>query len=183
MASRRAFQHQAQLDVVPWRSTSRPASSRSGGGTGGGSTGALLKEPLSLEALQRQLQDGELDIAAVEALLDQMMSISGVMRLARAHSAHLRGYALLAQNLLDDATACLEALWAMAAGQDALAAAWFYGACLAALAFCCYAGLGWGVYIALWYLLRPPFLRGVPGVWGFRAFFSNLPARRPEDFM
>lgn len=71
----------------------------------------------------------------------------------------------------------------MASGQDLMAAAWFYGACLVALAFCARAGLGWGLYVALCYLLRPPFLRGVPGVWGFRAFFANLPARAVEDFV
>lgn len=92
-------------------------------------------------------------------------------------------YALLAQNLADDATSTFEALWAMASGQDLLAATLFYAACLTALAFCCWAGLGWGILVAVCYLLRPPFLRGVPGVWGFRAFFSNLPARSAEDFV
>ena len=84
---------------------------------------------------------------------------------------------------MDDVTTTAEALHAMAAARDAVAAAWFYTALLVAFGFCWWAGLGWGAFMMICYLLRPPFLRGVPGVFGFRAFFSNLPARSADDFM
>lgn len=211
---------------------------------------AAALEDVTLEALQRQLQDGELDFSAVEALAEQMTSITGVVRLLKTHSAHMRQvgaaaspragepkqlkpittntspppcrpphppaansrltipsppltipsppisippstprppsppqYALLAQNLADDVISVAEGLHAMAFSRDAVAAAWFYAALLFAFGFCWLAGLGWGIFIMICYLLRPPFLRGVPAVFGFRAFFSNLPARSADDFM
>lgn len=71
----------------------------------------------------------------------------------------------------------------MASGQDVAACLWLYAALLVAFGFCCAAGLGWGAYVMICYLLRPPWLRGVPGVFGFGAFFSNLPARSVDDFV
>jgi hypothetical protein len=71
----------------------------------------------------------------------------------------------------------------MASGKDLVACAWLYAGLLSAFAFCWWAGLGWGAFVAICYILRPPFLRGVPGVMGFRAFYSNLPARSADDFM
>jgi fatty acid desaturase len=90
---------------------------------------------------------------------------------------------LLGQNLMDDVAAAGEALHAMAFGQDLVACLWFYGFCLVCFGFCCFAGIGWGVFVSICYLLRPPIFRGVPGVWGFRAFFHNLPYRSSEDFV
>ncbi len=92
-------------------------------------------------------------------------------------------YAVLGQNLLDDVTGLLEGLWAMASSQDVIAGFWCYAALLVSFLFCCWAGLGWGVFVLITYLLRPPFVRGVPGVWGFRAFFANLPHRSADDFI
>jgi hypothetical protein len=129
------------------------------------------------------LEDGDLDFSAVEGLLQQMTSVAGVLRLVRDHSAHARGYALLAQNIMDDATAAAEAAFAMASAQDVVAAAICYAACLGSLAFCCRFGLGWGAFVLVCYLLRPPFLRAVPGVVGFRAYFSNLPSRSADDLL
>ena len=71
----------------------------------------------------------------------------------------------------------------MASCRDAAACAWFYAALLVSFAFCWWAGLGWGAYVLICYILRPPFLRGVPGVFGFRAYFSNLPPRSADDFL
>lgn len=167
---------------------------------------------------------------------------------------------MFAQNLADDAVTAAEALFAMASGQDAVAAVWFYAFCLCCLAFCCWFGLGTGIFIgtgpagglgrrgcllsydwaqpkdglrlgkrgrwhtracclastpkplglrpwtpvparspptrppprasrpplnppAICYLLRPPWMRGVPWIWGFGAFFCNLPARSADDLM
>jgi hypothetical protein len=189
-----------------------------------------------LEALVHQIEEGDLDLSTMEALVDQMMTLGGMMRLVKAHSTHVRQvsrppraragpapasgmrrphahtpafpppppprphpnptprpypnpspttpqYALLGQNLLDDVAATAEALYAMASGQDLVACLWFYGFCLTCFAFCCVFGIGWGVFVSICYLVRPPILRGVPGVWGFRAFFHNLPARSAEDFV
>jgi hypothetical protein len=41
--------------------------------------------------------------------------------------------------------------------------------------------VGAGVFVAVAFLLRPPFLRAVPGVFGIRAFLANLPSRSADE--
>ena len=107
--------------------------------------------------------------------------MSGVLRLARQHSGRLADYALVAQNVLDDAVALAERCYACATGQDVLASALFYASVLVAALFMAVFGVGAGVFVAVAFLLRPPFLRAVPGVFGFRAFLANLPSRSADE--
>ena len=47
--------------------------------------------------------------------------------------------------------------------------------------FCRLFGLGLGAYVAVVWLTRPPFLRGVPGIFGWRPFLRNVPSRGIDD--
>jgi hypothetical protein len=86
--------HAAALDAAASPQSSAAAARRGAteGGGGGAASGRRRKaqEEMTLEALQRQLQDGDLDLSAIEGLLDQMTSLSGLMRLLKTHSSHMR---------------------------------------------------------------------------------------------
>jgi len=53
-------------------------------------TPGKAEQQTSLEALARQLEDGDFDLSMVEGLLNQMTSLTGMMQLFRSHSTHLR---------------------------------------------------------------------------------------------
>jgi hypothetical protein len=172
-----------------------------GGGSGGGAANAhssggprpahyassgLGPGPASasdlLESLLAALDNGGrgFDLDALGDI-EQLGSVSAVLRLARLHSGRLADYALVAQNVLDDAAAVAERAFACATGQDVLASGLFYAAVLAAAAFVAAFGLGAGVFVAVAFLLRPPCLRAVPGVFGIGAFLANLPSRSADE--
>lgn len=124
--------------------------------------------------------DGGVDLGQALGGIEEV-SVSAVLRLARLHSGRLADYALVFQNVLDDAAALAERAYACVTGQDVLASALFYGAVLASAAFMAVFGVGAGVFVAVAFLLRPPWLRAVPGVFGIRAFLLNLPSRSADE--
>lgn len=134
------------------------------------------KLPTSLAELRQQLEAGTLSLDAldIEAAAQQLLSVGGMLKLARKHSTYLLEYALVAQNLLDDAAGFAEGLYAMATAQDPLAALLLCGVLLGAASFCHVAGLGAGVWVLIAVLLRPPMMRGVPGVFGWKACLAHL---------
>ena len=105
------------------------------------------------------------------------------MKLAAEHRPYLRDYALVAQNLLDDAASFAEGLYALATCQDPACSLLFCGGLLCVGAFVVWVGLGAAVYLVLLVLLRPPWLRGIPGRWGLKAYVANLPSRSVEELM
>lgn len=137
---------------------------------------AAPKMPTSLAELREQLEDGTLNLDAldIEAAAQQLFSVGGILKLARKHSTYMLEYALVLQNLLDDAAGFAEGLYAMATAQDPLAALLLCGVLLSAAGFCYWAGLGAGVWVLVAVLLRPPVLRGVPGVFGWKAILAHL---------
>jgi hypothetical protein len=141
--------------------------------------------PKSLEELRDQLEAGTLNMDALDldAAAKQLLSMGGLLKLARQHSAYALDYLLLLQNMLDDAAGFVEGLYAMLTAQDPLAALLFCVIFLSSGCFCCMFGLGAGVYVVLCVLLRPPVLRGVPGVFGWKALLANLPSRSVDELM
>lgn len=141
--------------------------------------------PKTLEELREQLEAGtlNLDTLDVEAAAKKLLSVGGLLKLARQHSTSFWDYALMAQNILDDAAGFAEGWYAMLTAQDPLAALMFCGIVLSSAAFVYWFGLGAGVYVVLCVLLRPPMLRGVPGVFGWKALLANLPCRSVEELM
>jgi hypothetical protein len=137
---------------------------------------AAAKLPSSLAELREQLEAGTLSLDAldIEAAAQQLLSVGGILKLARKHSTYMIEYALVLQNLLDDAAGFAEGLYAMATAQDPLAALLLCGVLLSAASFCYWAGLGAGVWVLVAVLLRPPLLRGVPGVFGWKAILAHL---------
>lgn len=146
---------------------------------------AATSFPKSLEELRDQLEAGtlSLDSIDIDAMAKQLLSVGGLLKLARQHSTYLLDYALMAQNMLDDAAGFAEGLYAMITAQDPLAALLFCGIFLSSAAFCYVFGVGAGVYVVICVLLRPPMLRGVPGVFGWKALLDNLPSRSVEELM
>ncbi len=69
----------------------------------------------------------------------------------------------------------------MVTAADPLAALLLCAVLLSAAGFCAAFGLGAGVYVLLCVLLRPPMLRGVPGLFGWKALLANLPSRAVEE--
>lgn len=132
--------------------------------------------PTSLEELREQLEAGtlSLDSLDIEAAAQQLLSVGGLLKLARTHTSYMLTYALVLQNVLDDAAGFAEGMYAMATAQDPLAALLLCGVLLGASGFCYVAGLGAGVFVLVAVLLRPPLLRGVPGVFGWKALLSQL---------
>jgi hypothetical protein len=124
-----------------------------------------------------------MDALDLDAAAKQLLSVGGLLKLARQHSAYALDYLLLLQNMLDDAAGFVEGLYAMLTAQDPLAALLFCVIFLSSGWFCCTFGLGAGVYVVLCVLLRPPVLRGVPGVFGWKALLANLPSRSVEELM
>jgi hypothetical protein len=106
--------------------------------------------------------------------VQQLFSVGGLLKLARKHSAYILEYALVAQNLLDDAAGFAEGLYAMATAQDPLAALLLCTVLLSAASFCYVAGLGAGVWVLVAVLLRPPIMRSVPGLVGWKAILAHL---------
>lgn len=74
----------------------------------------------------------------------------------------------------DVAAGFAEGLYAMATAQDPLAALLLCAVLLGASGLCYVFGLGAGVFVLIAVLLRPPLLRGVPGVFGWKAILSQL---------
>lgn len=72
-------------------------------------------------------------------------------------------------------------LYAMLTAQDPLAALLFCCIIMASATFCYMFGLGAGIFVVICVLLRPPLLRGVPGVFGWKALMANLPSRSVEE--
>lgn len=66
--------------------------------------------PKTLQDLRQQLEAGTLDLDSldVEALAERLLSVSGLLKLARQHSIFVWSYALVAQNMLDDAAGFAE---------------------------------------------------------------------------
>lgn len=139
--------------------------------------------PRSLQELREQLEAGTLSMEQLDldAAAAQLLSVGGLLKLARTHSGYALDYLLLLQNLLDDAAGFAEGLYAMLTAQDPLAALLFCCILLSSGWFCCTFGLGAGVFVVLCVLLRPPLLRGVPGVFGWKALLANLPSRSVEE--
>lgn len=139
--------------------------------------------PRSLQELREQLEAGTLSMEQLDldAAAAQLLSVGGLLKLARTHSGYALDYLLLLQNLLDDAAGFAEGLYAMLTAQDPLAALLFCCILLSSGWFCCTFGLGAGVFVVLCVLLRPPMLRGVPGVFGWKALLANLPSRSVEE--
>lgn len=137
---------------------------------------ATAPPPRSLEELREQLEQGTLSLDALDinAAAQQLLSKWGLFNLARTNAAYLREYALVGQNLLDDAAGFAEGMYAMATAQDPLAALLMCVIMLGATSFCYFAGLGAGVFVLIAVLLRPPLLRGVPGVFGWKALLAHL---------
>lgn len=69
----------------------------------------------------------------------------------------------------------------MLTAQDPLAALLFCGIMMSSAAFCYIFGVGAGTFLIVCVLLRPPMLRGVPGVFGWKALLANLPSRSVEE--
>jgi len=115
-----------------------------------------------------------MDALDIEAAAQQLLSVGGLLKLARKHSTNMLEYLLVAQNLLDDAAGFAEGLYAMATAQDPLAALILCGVLLSATGFCYVFGLGAGVFVLIAVLLRPPILRGVPGIVGWKAILAHL---------
>lgn len=69
----------------------------------------------------------------------------------------------------------------MCTAQDPLAALVFCTIILVLTGFAYRFGMGALVYVIMCILLRPPFLRGVPGVFGWKALLANLPSRSVEE--
>lgn len=115
-----------------------------------------------------------LDALDLEAAAQQLFSVGGLLKLARKHSTYVLEYALVAQNLLDDAAGFAEGLYAMATAQDPLATLVLCTVLLGAASFCYVAGLGAGVWVLVAVLLRPPIMRSVPGLVGWKAILAHL---------
>lgn len=60
--------------------------------------------PKTLDEFRDQLESGSLslDSVDVEALAEQLLSVHGLIRLARQHSSSIWEYGLVLQNILDD---------------------------------------------------------------------------------
>ena len=134
------------------------------------------KLPTSLAELREQLEAGTLSLDAldIEAAAQQLLSVGGLLKLARKHSSYTLEYLLVLQNVLDDAAGFAEGLYAMATAQDPLAALLLCAILSSASGFCYMFGLGAGVFVLICVLLRPPLLRGVPGVFGWKAMLAHL---------
>lgn len=89
------YTHHQQLVHGPSSKSTSTASALAGG----------AKPPTSLAELREQLESGTLNLDAldIEAAAQQLLSVGGLLRLARKHSSYMLEYALVAQNLLDDA--------------------------------------------------------------------------------
>jgi hypothetical protein len=110
-----------------------------------------------------------------------MCSKRGALRMMRTHAPYLWQYALLAQNILDDAASIAEGFYSLATGVDIACTFVLCCALLVATSFMYCFGVGAGVYVLLVFLLRPPLLRGVPGAFGWKPFLRHLPCRSVEE--
>lgn len=147
----------------------------------GGSSAGLGVLTGNVSGLKAKLDEGSLQLSDLEIDLNQALSVGGLLRLMAIHGTWVREYAKELQNILDDCASLVEKVAAAATGQDVIACALFYVAVLCSMLFVHQFGLGMGVYVTLLYLLRPPFLRGVPGVFGIGAFLMNLPSRSADE--
>ena len=96
-------------------------------------------------------------------------------------SGALEAQALAVQNGLDVVASALERLLALVTGLDVVASSLFYSAVLLVAVAWARFGLGSVVFTFVVFLLRPPFLRAVPGWYGPAALASNLPVRCMEQ--
>eukprot|EP00878_Enallax_costatus_P008374 GHUV01008753.1.p1 GENE.GHUV01008753.1~~GHUV01008753.1.p1 ORF type:complete len:175 (+),score=44.32 GHUV01008753.1:626-1150(+) len=138
--------------------------------------------PSNLDELQDQLQRGtlNLDTLTLESV-QQLLSLGGLLKFVRHHIPYLADYFLVLQNMLDDVAGFIEGLYAMVTAQDPLAAIVFCVIIMAFATFWRIYGFGMFAYVFISVLLRPPCLRGIPGVFGLKALMANLPTRSVED--
>ncbi len=119
-----------------------------------------------------------LSLEAMDTLnLEELASVRGLLRLARAHAGEVGEVALLLQECLETAARAAEKAHSLVSGQDIVASIIAYSCAVASAAVAVRFGLGLVLFCWCLYLLRPPMLRGVPGVFGPLAFFSNLSSR------
>lgn len=95
--------------------------------------------------------------------------------------ANMVRVAALAQAALRDVAGLIEQLYVVASGRDILASLFFYLCALGVAGFTYLFGVGAALWVALAWALRPPLLRGIPGLLGWRPFLVGLPGRAAAD--
>ncbi len=170
--------------MVPPRSPHAPAAA--GGGAGGAAAAAASAPAVAAMGTSPAAVAAAAGAAAAgpSASKGQFRKQGVITVVRRLHadytSGALEAQGLAVQNGLDAVASAMERLLALVTGLDVIASSIFYFWLLVVSVAIARFGLGPVVFTAVLLLLRPPFLRRVPGVIGALPFVSNLPVRSIE---